>query len=129
MRIQIALNWIRAGGSEVEGLEDLSHDLRAHLLSINVAQQPCAPQVLKVQRERVERVPRVPLVLGAVTGPGVVPGSTMPAVPLADGFDERRSSPVSRPLDRVARRFVDGQHVHAIDLHRRQPEALGPLPQ
>ena len=57
-----------------KGLEDFGHDLRARVLLRIIAGRALRASESEVQRKLVERGPRVPLVLGAIDGAGVVPG-------------------------------------------------------
>ena len=89
----------------------MGHDL--------AGEQPCLVSV-----DRITRLPHVDLFVGAVLEAHDL-HAVMVVVAVGLGLDERRAMSRPGPVDRLGRRFVDGDGVHAVDHHARHAVARG----
>src|SRR5688572_25484304 len=124
---QVGLDGMGTRDGELERVDYLAHDLLAHGIPLCRREQAGTGQVLETHLDGIEGIPRAALRHGAVAALGVVAGAAMRTEPVARRFDERRTATAARPRDRLPGRLVDRDHVHAVNLHRRQTVSAGPV--
>src|SRR2546423_1297120 len=104
-----------------DGVGDLGLDALADALELGVVAEP-----RREQRDRVALArPALLLFLRPVVG-AVDVADVMALVAVGAALEEVRSLAAPRPRDRALGRLVDGEHVLAVDLLRRDPERLRP---
>src|SRR5947208_10283573 len=124
-RVDMVRHLARGREGRVQGVLhcvlDLGPDALAHPLELSVVAEP-----RREQRDRVALArPALLLFLRPVVG-AVDVADVMAVVAIGRAHDEARALATPRPRDRTLGRLVDGEHVLAVDLLRRDPERLRP---